>query len=227
MATQKQIAANRRNALKSTGPRTPEGKARSSQNALKSGIDSHAQIIRHETPAELEHLKFEYHDRFLPDTPEQRTLVDTLIDCEWLLRRFRRVEAEIWVEGMRNQVHQTILGESFNRMDETFARLQRRIDATHRNYRHALRDLERLQAAAGSETAAAEPVTPTSETSKPETGFVPQSSHESSSYPPPPPCVPLNFHNEPNTPTVHRSPRIADLSTTQQSPARPERPHQF
>lgn len=38
MATEKQIAANRRNALKSTGPRTPEGKARSRWNALKHGI---------------------------------------------------------------------------------------------------------------------------------------------------------------------------------------------
>ena len=45
MATEKQIAANRRNAAKSTGPRSPEGKARSSMNALKSGVDAEAEII--------------------------------------------------------------------------------------------------------------------------------------------------------------------------------------
>ncbi|HEX3748093.1 MAG TPA: hypothetical protein VHW09_29385 [Bryobacteraceae bacterium] len=185
MATQKQIAANRRNALKSTGPRTPEGKARSSQNALKSGIDSHAQIIHGETPADLERLKFDYHDRFLPPTPEQRMLVDTLIDCEWLLRRFRRIEAEIWQEGMRNQVHCTILGESFNRMDETFARLQRRVDMTQRNYRNALHELQRLQAQEAVESLpdpepdpgfdpGPQPVTPRPQTTNPANGFLPQ-----------------------------------------------------
>jgi hypothetical protein len=174
MSSQKQIAANRRNAQKSTGPRTPEGKARSSQNALKSGIDSHAQIIHGETPADLERLKFDYHGRFLPNTPEQRMLVDTLIDCEWLLRRFRRVEAEIWQEGMRNQVHCTILGESFARMDETFARLQRRVDRTQRNYRNALHELERLQAEQAQLESDPEPVSPPPQTTKPANGFVPQ-----------------------------------------------------
>jgi hypothetical protein len=38
MATDRQIAANRRNALKSTGPRTYEGKARSGKNALRHGL---------------------------------------------------------------------------------------------------------------------------------------------------------------------------------------------
>ena len=46
MASQKQTEANRLNAQKSTGPRSPEGKAASSMNALKSGIDAKSQIIR-------------------------------------------------------------------------------------------------------------------------------------------------------------------------------------
>jgi len=43
--TTKQIEANRRNAERSTGPTTPEGKARSSQNAVKHGLTARRSVI--------------------------------------------------------------------------------------------------------------------------------------------------------------------------------------
>ena len=59
MSSQAQLDANRLNAQKSTGPTSPEGKAVSSLNALKSGIDAHSEIIRDEDPAALEALTAE------------------------------------------------------------------------------------------------------------------------------------------------------------------------
>ena len=45
MATPAQIAANRRNALKSTGPRTAAGKAASGRNALTHGLTARTAVV--------------------------------------------------------------------------------------------------------------------------------------------------------------------------------------
>ena len=60
MSTENQIEANRLNAQKSTGPRSAEGKARSSMNALESGIDAKSLIIRGENIDTLLTLAAEY-----------------------------------------------------------------------------------------------------------------------------------------------------------------------
>jgi len=54
MATEAQIRANRRNAQKSTGPRTRQGKAALSQNAVKHGLSARQAIISAETQADFE-----------------------------------------------------------------------------------------------------------------------------------------------------------------------------
>ena len=46
MATERQIAANRRNARKSTGPRTLEGKARSRLTALQHGLTAQHAVLQ-------------------------------------------------------------------------------------------------------------------------------------------------------------------------------------
>jgi hypothetical protein len=206
MATKKQLAANRLNARKSTGPRSSEGKARSSLNALKTGIDANSLIIQHESAGRLEALADEYHDRFHPTTPEQRMLVDTLVDSEWLLRRFRRVEAQLWQQGFPDAtsgIFDVNLAVAFRKTCDEFSRLQRRIDMTHRHYRDALQELERLQAQEIEEmpqdsegTAPAPdsdpepaPVTPPNITAKSEIGFVPQLTPSAPAAPPPDPLL--------------------------------------
>src|SRR5882762_9217151 len=96
MATQNQIEANRRNAQNSTGPTSPEGKATSSMNALKTGIDAKAELLPYENPEAHATLIAEYYDRFQPATPEERCLVDRLISSEWLHRRYQTVEGALW-----------------------------------------------------------------------------------------------------------------------------------
>ena len=61
MSTTEQIKANRQNAQKSTGPKTDEGKAVVSQNAVKHGLFAAEAVIKGEDPADYE----AYHDQFL------------------------------------------------------------------------------------------------------------------------------------------------------------------
>ena len=54
MSTESQIKANRRNAQKSTGPKTAEGKAIVAQNALKHGLFAHGNVIQCEKQADFD-----------------------------------------------------------------------------------------------------------------------------------------------------------------------------
>src|SRR5258708_32057889 len=150
MESLKQPEANRLNSKRSTGPRSVEGKAASSMNALKSGIDAQSHIIPGEDAVALEALTVEYLQRFLPTVPEERVFVDILIRDDWQLRRLNKVEAQLWQYRMEDLSHldeDSPLGHVFHYEDKEFSRLQRRLDATERSYRNALLDLERLQSA--------------------------------------------------------------------------------
>jgi capsule polysaccharide export protein KpsE/RkpR len=149
MATLRQIEANRLNAQKSTGPRTPQGKAVSSQNALKSGLDAESQFVTGEDRIEFAQLQNEYIARFQPLTPEERFQVDTLLRSEWILRRLFRAEAQLWeYHAIRADRSEGVpLGEALVAGNEVFRRLQRRITLAERSYKDAFAELERLQRA--------------------------------------------------------------------------------
>ena len=160
-------------------------------NALKTGIDARSQIVPGELISDLQELTAEYYDNFQPTTPVQRAQVDILIDSEWSLRRLRRVDAQLWE---KSHIWEETLCKAFREDSEVFARLQRRIDATQRNYRNALHELERLQAAHQAEEAAVPadpaPASPQEQNLSSENGFVPQPSPTAPSHPPQPPIQP-------------------------------------
>ena len=87
MSTEKQIEANRRNAQSSTGPKTPEGKARSSLNALKHGLTSAQVLAPSESEDEFNAHADSLRDRFAPTDSYESILVDRIIAAAWRLRR--------------------------------------------------------------------------------------------------------------------------------------------
>src|SRR5438094_117224 len=90
--SQARIESNRRNAKKSTGPKTPEGKAKSSRNALTHGFTSaHAAL----DSAEQQHFKpfaEEMTTCLKPRNGLELSLTDHIISCAWRLRRVLRIE---------------------------------------------------------------------------------------------------------------------------------------
>ena len=159
MSSQAQIAANRRNAQQSTGPRTGAGKSASRLNAMKSGLYADTLVIRGETPEALAQLTAEYYAEFRPVTPRQRDLVDTLVHNQWLIRRLRLTEADLYAihfqrrdddfeEKYRFKVRQKEhpLADAFDSLDKQLLRLQSRLNSLERSSRAALKQLRELQA---------------------------------------------------------------------------------
>src|SRR6516165_7534524 len=95
MASRKQIEANRRNAWKSTGPRTAAGRAVSSRNALRHGLTASQIIIPGESTAEFNAFYQERYESLAPVDPVGEGMVERIITCEWRLRRVYRVEAMV------------------------------------------------------------------------------------------------------------------------------------
>jgi hypothetical protein len=145
MATENQIRANRANAEKSTGPKSENGKARSSQNALKTGIDAKSEIIRLENPADHAELSAAFHARFAPATPEELSLVDALIRFEWLSRRYACVDTAIW-ENRFTARDTRALGEVFLAESAKICRAVMTFNSVRRGFNATLKQLADLQA---------------------------------------------------------------------------------
>ena len=85
MATERQIRANRANALKSTGPITPEGKRISSQNASLQHLLSHAAPPEGESLDQYNQLAAALTHQFQPRDPAETALVQTMTLTRWHL----------------------------------------------------------------------------------------------------------------------------------------------
>jgi len=107
MATQKQMQANRTNARKSTGPRTAEGKARSSLNALTHGLTAKTILLPNENPEDLARLWDAVIDYFAPTHPFELQLLEPIVGCHWRLLRAQRLEAELLLAGSYDDITDT------------------------------------------------------------------------------------------------------------------------
>ena len=96
MTSFRQFEANRRNALRSTGPKTEEGKRRSRLNAVRHGLTAET-VVRHLEDAE-DYKAFEATiiADYCAETAVARELVLRLASLLWRLRRATAIETDLF-----------------------------------------------------------------------------------------------------------------------------------
>ena len=77
MATKRQIAANRRNARHSTGPKTLQGKATASMNALRHGLRARTMVVPGEHQEDFDQIHAGLQGLYQPENPAEQYLVST------------------------------------------------------------------------------------------------------------------------------------------------------
>src|ERR1700730_8959366 len=173
MATEKQTAANRLNAQKSTGPKTPEGRAAVRLNGVTHGLSAETVILKGENEADFTSLLDSLEAEHDPATPTEEALVVQLAMATWRLRRLYRAEAGFYTyktqdtldskrsHHLDDAAHMGLIADRSNQTLDMFSRQEARMERT---FYRALHELQRLRKerksnlASVSQTATVDPV---------------------------------------------------------------------
>ena len=131
MSTDKQIQANRENAQHSTGPRTPEGKARAAVNRTTHALTGRHAVLATESPADFDRLLANLRDEWDPQSETESQQVELLAHHWWRLFRIARLENDAFSKRF------ALTGEV-----ERISRYEVRI---RRAYHQAIETLRKLQ----------------------------------------------------------------------------------
>ncbi|MHC4426124.1 MAG: hypothetical protein ACYSYV_08515 [Planctomycetota bacterium] len=102
MSTEAQIKANQQNAQRSTGPRTAEGKAAVSQNAVKHGLFSSQTVVKGENEADFDLFSDKLLAELAPVGALESMLAERFVNLSWRLRR---------AEHMQNQAIDVMIAQ--------------------------------------------------------------------------------------------------------------------
>lgn len=172
--SEKRLAANRANAAHSTGPKTDEGKTRSSQNARKHGFTaSKFAVVRLEEIDAIQNLRADAIATYQPVNSQELFAVERIALAQANILRIAQLEAGLFTDALhvtfanqeefhfvdpslikeqkfsRHQNRSLALAEGFHRMvaksPETFRLFLRYQSQAERLYRRAIEEFERLK----------------------------------------------------------------------------------
>jgi hypothetical protein len=180
MISERQQDANRRNAAKSNGPKTPEGRAAVRMNALKHGLTAAEIVLPTEDKLEFEQFQAAFEEECQPVGPIEQVLVEDIVAARWRMNRARKMEPGFFV--LRLQAMRREIKEDFSNLDpqahlalifrddardaDTIGKMSRYEARFERSFHKALKELQRLQALraavsdSGNGTVSQDPVSP-------------------------------------------------------------------
>ncbi len=140
MATQAQIIANTTNAQHSTGPTTPEGKARSAANSTKLGFHAkHAVLLTDDDYQAFDALSTAFRFELHPTGPIERALHSQITLAAWNIERANRLEAGLAADGI-DPLLSDVPEKTLNRIATYRMRAER-------TFHKSLKELQAYQAA--------------------------------------------------------------------------------
>ena len=137
MTSAAQTASNAANAQSSTGPRTEEGKANSSRNALKHGLTARDLVLREDEREEFESLQSDLQAELTPEGTLETLTFNNILRASWDMTRFRRLESCL----MASDIDPALDDASAKTLD----RLSRYAARAERSYYRAIGELRTLQ----------------------------------------------------------------------------------
>ncbi len=99
MSTEAQINANRANSQSSTGPSSPEGKLKSSHNAVKTGLTGRTILLPSDDVAAYENFIEILNRKYQPKDDYEKHLTQSIADTEWRLLRIPTLETGYYALG--------------------------------------------------------------------------------------------------------------------------------
>jgi hypothetical protein len=140
------VVTNRENARHSTGPKTPEGRAASSQNAGKHFLTSKQVVIPGEDPAEYDAYRVGLIADLKPANGVEADLVEELAANSWRLKRAHRIETAILAEiAAGSPDPDAAIAKSFLERPKELDRLVRYMTSIERAYWRVFNKLAAIQ----------------------------------------------------------------------------------
>ncbi len=103
MRSLRRINSARANGACSRGPITPEGKERSSANALRHGLLAQCVVLENESSECFDELVTQHKERFAPADGVEFAMIEEMVAANWRMRRAWAIENRLMERAIRNQ----------------------------------------------------------------------------------------------------------------------------